>query len=234
MINYKPLVYFVALLLCMYAQTSQLQGQKEDMLFKLKGEVLDSLTQRPVCAKIVFRNYPKKDLIGVFKNNCPDGNYQMNLLQATVYSLEVTAEGYWPLFEELHYKDSEGFSKDFYLTPIEYGEVMRLDNVRFMRNEAAIMENSYRELNKILTLLLSNPLLVVQLEGHTEVSHNHRYNLKLSKDRVQSIRDYLVNYGVKRSQIKTKAYGETQPLIDGNSLEADRQNRRVEMRILEI
>jgi outer membrane protein OmpA-like peptidoglycan-associated protein len=81
-------------------------------------------------------------------------------------------------------------------------------------------------------MMLENPTMIIQLEGHTDYLGNAKENLKLSQQRVESIRGYLSEKGISKSRLKTKAFGGLQPLSRDNTPEAHRLNRRVEVRIL--
>ena len=56
----------------------------------------------------------------------------------------------------------------------------------------------------------------------------------LSQERVDAVKNYLVEKGINARRIKTKAFGGTRPLIKEETLEASELNRRVEVRILRI
>lgn len=75
--------------------------------------------------------------------------------------------------------------------------------------------------------------MVIQLEGHTDYLGDPAKNLKLSQQRVDAVKGYLVSKGVNKNRIKTKAFGGTMPLSRDNTPEAHRMNRRVELRILQ-
>ena len=75
--------------------------------------------------------------------------------------------------------------------------------------------------------------MVVQLEGHTDYQGDPKDNIKLSQERVESVKRYITSKGIAKSRIKTKAFGGTMPLSRDNTPEAHRLNRRVELRILE-
>ena len=75
--------------------------------------------------------------------------------------------------------------------------------------------------------------MIIQLEGHTDYQGDESENMKLSKQRVEAVKDYLVSKGIKSKRIQTKAYGGTAPLSRDNTPEAHRINRRVELRILQ-
>jgi outer membrane protein OmpA-like peptidoglycan-associated protein len=66
----------------------------------------------------------------------------------------------------------------------------------------------------------------ILIEGHTDKKGSEEYNMKLSKQRAQSVASYLEQLNVKNSRITTQGYGELQPVS-----EIDEQNRRVEVAI---
>jgi outer membrane protein OmpA-like peptidoglycan-associated protein len=72
--------------------------------------------------------------------------------------------------------------------------------------------------------------MVIQLEGHTDNSGDPKTNMKISEDRVEVVKKYLVSKGVPRDRVKTKAFGGTKPLSTQRS--SHNLNRRVEMRVL--
>jgi outer membrane protein OmpA-like peptidoglycan-associated protein len=113
------------------------------------------------------------------------------------------------------------------------GKVMRLDNLIFQVGNARITPESYPELDQLVKMLHDNPHMIIQLEGHTDVKGDPGLNMKLSKQRVEAAREYLISKGVSKSKVKTKAFGGTMPLSRDNSEEAHKLNRRVEVRILQ-
>jgi OOP family OmpA-OmpF porin len=113
------------------------------------------------------------------------------------------------------------------------GKVMRLDALIFQQRSAIISPESYPELNTVAQMLHSNPNMVIQLEGHTDTRGDAKMNLKLSQQRVDAVRSYLVSRGVSKNRVKTKAFGGSMPLSRENTEEAHNLNRRVEARILE-
>jgi outer membrane protein OmpA-like peptidoglycan-associated protein len=82
-------------------------------------------------------------------------------------------------------------------------------------------------------MMKENESMVIQLEGHTDYQGNPKENMKLSKDRVESVKQYITSQGIPKTRIKTKAFGGTMPLSRDNTPEGHRLNRRVELRILE-
>ncbi|MEM8895354.1 MAG: OmpA family protein, partial [Bacteroidota bacterium] len=76
------------------------------------------------------------------------------------------------------------------------------------------------------------PDKIIQLEGHTDFQGNSAANMQLSQDRVDAVKEYLVDNGIKKNRVLTKAFGGTQPLSTERTDEAKASNRRVEVRII--
>lgn len=71
----------------------------------------------------------------------------------------------------------------------------------------------------------------ILIEGHTDSVGSDAYNMTLSKNRAQSVADYLAGQGVAKSRLKTKGYGESRPITTNDTDSGRQQNRRVEAAI---
>ena len=108
-----------------------------------------------------------------------------------------------------------------------------LEGVTFELNAARLTPDSQQVLNGVATDLKKYPRLQIELQGHTDSSGSDQYNLKLSQQRADSVRLYLMDQGVPGGQLTARGYGETQPIED-NKTEAGRSlNRRVVMFVLD-
>ena len=68
----------------------------------------------------------------------------------------------------------------------------------------------------------------LKLGGHTDGVGSENANMKLSKDRAEAIKVYLVSQGANGSKIEAVGYGETQPIASNKTDAGRQQNRRVE------
>ncbi len=102
-----------------------------------------------------------------------------------------------------------------------------IKNLEFDLAKATIRATSYATLDRVANLVVSKNLSL-KLAGHTDSQGSDTYNMKLSKDRAESVKNYLVSKGVNPTRIEATGYGESQP-IDTNVTPLGRQNnRRVE------
>lgn len=107
------------------------------------------------------------------------------------------------------------------------------DKVQFEFGKAELLEVSSPLLNDVAAMLKDNPQIEsLQVEGHTDAVGGAAANRKLSTERAEAVRTYLVKQGVAKTRLVAKGFGPDKP-IAGNDTDAGReQNRRVEFNIL--
>lgn len=194
------------------------------------GNIIDEKTKEPVEAKIKYESLPYGSKIGIFKGS----EFSFNMLGGNNYLLVVDADGYAPHQETLYYDSAVNgeLKKTVILRPTGINQLITLDKLIFGLGKANITEESYAQLNELVSMLNANPNITIQLEGHTDFRGNDKLNMELSEDRVEAVKDYLVKQGIDKRRIQTKAFGGTQPLSRASDAESRRRNRRVEVRIL--
>jgi OmpA-OmpF porin, OOP family len=106
--------------------------------------------------------------------------------------------------------------------------------VQFETNSAILLHESEELLDEVAGVLNEHPEIKrVQIEGHTDSRDSDSYNLRLSRQRAEAVRKYLVGRGVAEKRLDAKGFGETKPIADNETEEGRYRNRRVELRILE-
>ncbi|MDQ3223639.1 MAG: OmpA family protein [Gemmatimonadota bacterium] len=106
------------------------------------------------------------------------------------------------------------------------------DRVYFGNNNARIQARSFKLLKQIAQVLKDKQNVEkVVIEGHTDDKGNDERNLKLSQDRADAVRSYLIKQGVEGGRLEAKGFGRSKP-IDTNKTNAGRaNNRRVEFTV---
>ncbi|MGB4401159.1 MAG: OmpA family protein [Daejeonella sp.] len=102
-----------------------------------------------------------------------------------------------------------------------------IKNLEFDFGKATIRSTSYASLNRVADLLKSKDFSL-KLAGHTDNVGSDAANLKLSKDRAESVKSYLVSQGANASRVEATGYGESQPISSNNTASGRQNNRRVE------
>lgn len=213
---------------------------QEDTLIYAVGKIINGVTKEPVNAKIFYESLPYGSKVGFLSGT----EFSFPLYENSKYSIIVEAPG----FDQAKYmldpsdaNENRRVIRDIALripgnagdsVAHHAGAVRRL-NVLFDANKYEILQVSYGELDALAYTMKNNPTMVIQLEGHTDPQGDAKKQMKLSKNRVEAVKKYLILRGVSGSRIKTVAYGGTQPISTAKTAEAHRLNRRVEMRVLE-
>jgi len=85
------------------------------------------------------------------------------------------------------------------------------------------------KLARVSGILLAHPSLRIEVEGHTDSVGGDEYNQRLSEQRAASVRDYLVQNGIKMNNVTAKGFGKTRPVVSNDTSAGRQQNRRVEL-----
>jgi len=107
------------------------------------------------------------------------------------------------------------------------------DHLEFEHDKSIIVRDSYADLEALVNILLVREDVKIELDGHTDSDGTEEYNVRLSRNRVEAVKYFLVANGVAKSRIKTSHFGESRPIADNKTEEGKAKNRRVEMRIIE-
>lgn len=101
--------------------------------------------------------------------------------------------------------------------------------VLFDLNKATIRPESDETLQAIADIMMEYPNTIFHIEGHTDSSGAAAYNEQLSRERAQSVVDWLTEHGIPQNRLTSEGYGETQPIATNETAEGRQQNRRVEI-----
>ncbi|HEY6871953.1 MAG TPA: OmpA family protein [Geobacteraceae bacterium] len=100
--------------------------------------------------------------------------------------------------------------------------------VQFDTDKADIKPAFNDEIARVADFMKENPTVTALVEGHTDNVGTADYNMKLSQRRAESVVDYLVEkFGIERSRLSAKGYGETRRIAYNTTPEGRAQNRRV-------
>lgn len=218
----RLLMFFLLSSLSIYcwSQSSELLAE---------GKVTDSRTGKGLKANIRYSSIPTGSIFGRFN----DSTFSFNIFGTAKYQITAEAQGYNPSTVIVDPKDINANNKvlrDIRLTP--KGETMILDHLIFAQGKALIDPKSYAQLDEVVQMMKENSKIEIQLEGHTDNVGGSKANMELSQKRVDAVKRYMVDKGIHKGRIETKAFGGSQPLRNEMSPEARAANRRVEMRIL--
>lgn len=125
-----------------------------------------------------------------------------------------------------------GCPKKFKLIVIKKDRIEIKQQVQFDTGKATIKPASAKLLAEVGDAIRSSNLSKVTIEGHTDDVGDDAFNLRLSQDRANSVRNWLVDKeSVDGSTLEAIGYGETTPIASNRTKAGKAQNRRVEFKV---
>ena len=210
----------------------------------VKAKVFDADTEKSISANINFVDLNSGEKY-VSSITDLDGEFLVCLPVGKNYALNVSKEKYlfhsenFALAEDKSIKDP--FLLEIGLQPIKETKPVEsstevattsppivLRNVLFETGSAELKPESFYELNYLRDLMLNNPTLVIQINGHTDNVGSDEDNLKLSNDRAKAVFSYLIKNGIQVARLSYKGFGESRPIESNDTAWGRQNNRRTE------
>jgi outer membrane protein OmpA-like peptidoglycan-associated protein len=202
--------------------TATIMLPRIDTAVEVMGRVSDRKTGKSLAATVML---PDADST-VLKTDTATGIYKTRLMPGG-YSMIVESPGYlkqttWVLVER-----DKPLARDFRL--VTEGMVITLRGIYFDFDKATITPESRPALEDAAKILIQNPTIMVEIQGHTDGIGSDQYNQQLSERRAQAVVSYLVqDLGIEAGRLTAKGYGKSRPVADNSTEEGRALNRRVE------
>lgn len=212
---------------------------KENITVKLSNDVLlfgtvyDSISGNPVDADLIFSlsDYASTPVM----LNTLNHNYRLKVTDSISYDVNVIKKGYLPLKTTIvisGINTAQNVKRiDFRITPVHSGEKFILNNLYFDANKSEIKPESTDELDLLYAFLLSNPDIEIEIGGHTNGLCSEDFCLKLSRDRAEAVKKFLVAKGIDEDRISAVGYGSRFPIASNATAEGRKKNQRVEITV---
>jgi outer membrane protein OmpA-like peptidoglycan-associated protein len=210
---------------------------KPDPVVVVSGSVLEAETNKPVKSDIAADIKSSNATFATASFDPETGEYRLILPLKEIYRITASGDGYFPVAEDIDLSTETNFRtirKNIYLQPIKAGQQIRLSNTMFSQSSAEVIPSSFAELDKIAETMKAYPAMEILLEGHTDNQGEVQKNVKLSADRVEQVKKYLLSKGIDAQRIQTKAWGPARPIASNLTEQTRQKNRRVEFTILKI
>ncbi len=211
---------------------------------KCRADVDDNFAvDMPAAAQLatilpIVKNVPNASMIikgDVITVNAPDAAALDKLvadLQAAVPAMTIQAEGPLDLQGEI---DNSLAAADVAMTnlgknpdPRDVARALSIQVINFEVDEAVIPDVNKELLDRAAKIINEVPNMKLTIIGHTDSQASDSYNVELSRDRAEAVKEYLVSQGVDASKLMTKGMGESEPIADNSTEQGRFRNRRIE------
>lgn len=203
----------------------------------LKGKVIDEVNAAPLAAVITLVNNETNKIITRLNANPVTGEFELVIPHGGNYGVATEKAGY--LFNSINFNlpefaEYQEIDTHIIMVRAEIGSKVVLKNIFFDIGKSDLKSESVAEVENIRKLLLINPTLKVQINGHTDNSGNAATNKTLSLVRAQAVVSYLTSHGVDIGRLSAKGYGSERPIVSNDDELGGREiNRRTEIEIIE-
>jgi outer membrane protein OmpA-like peptidoglycan-associated protein len=114
-------------------------------------------------------------------------------------------------------------------------EVVSTHRVQFEFDDYRVTSDAQLVLDDLGAKLESYPAYVLEIRGYADASGSDRYNFRLGNERAQSVQRYMMRrYDVPAGRVAVVSFGEEDPLAGNDSRMGREQNRRVQVRLLDV
>jgi outer membrane protein OmpA-like peptidoglycan-associated protein len=109
------------------------------------------------------------------------------------------------------------------------GLIMNMSDVLFDFGKYTLKPEAREKLAKVSGIILSHPGLTLTVEGYTDNVGSEEFNQKLSEQRADAVRDYLVSQGIADNSVSARGLGESNPIAPNDTAQGRQKNRRVQI-----
>lgn len=200
----------------------------------LRGQIFDRQTRQPLKAQVTCADLKSNRTLRKARSS-PTGRFVIKLNTGRRYRVAAHKEGYLPAGISLDLTEptlSDTLTRRIYLSDVEVGSSVTLNNIFFEYNKATLTPASRGEIKQLAGFLRRHDSLYVEIAGHTDSIGTRKGNLQLSRARARAVCDYLTNLGIADQRLIPKGYGEEKPVADNSTPKGRRKNRRVVFTII--
>jgi len=186
----------------------------------------------PLEAEIRIINKQNERLVAKAKSNALSGEYLIVVQKVNErYIKEIIAKDYRNFTEEIDIRDFDNITK------IESRDLLKKMNselIFFDLDESVIRDSELFKMDSIVSYLFDHKKSRVLLTGHADQLGSDAYNLDLSRKRVENVKTFFQSKGIPGKIMRTRYFGESQPLESFPRGEENQINRRVEVLIIPV
>jgi len=209
------------------------------------GQNPDSINSAPIQVLVTdFENNPQKGEQIIFEGlksksvytgvSNAEGKFEILLKGGETYLIKIKSVGDaedYSTFEIPVLSKDETYATSTLTIQFELPKTFTLDNVEFEFGKSTLTTGSFNELKELSEYMKLKDDVIIEIAGHTDDVGDEESNLRLSKARAETVRNYLISKGISSKRVVATGYGESQPIAANSTPEGRQKNRRTEVRI---
>lgn len=213
------------------------ESMRPDPVATISGKLVDT-DGKPVITTIYWEDLETHEVIGQSRVDPANGSFFIVLPEGKNYGYFIDHKDYFPISNNIDLrgkKEIVRIDKEIRVATIQKmvdEEIpMVLNNLFFNTAEYELLPASQSELDRVIKVI--KPLgKKIEISGHTDSRADDNYNQRLSENRANAAREYLIAHGFPADLLVAKGYGETMPIATNDTEEGRQMNRRVEIKFI--
>jgi outer membrane protein OmpA-like peptidoglycan-associated protein len=194
----------------------------------LRGSIRDEDTGEPFSKGIISIIDLDNGIEVAPKFLRPDGSFAFQLINNNNYLIIIQGEEFFRL-EEIFYLDGD---TEFHRKTASVSSRIKFESLNFDNGKSELKPEMFADLDKVIDFLLDNPEFKLKIEGHTDTDGNPVANLKLSQQRADAIKEYIIGFGnIDPTRVEAIGHGSNKPIVEEKTDQDKKLNRRVEFNI---
>jgi outer membrane protein OmpA-like peptidoglycan-associated protein len=198
----------------------------------LLGKVVDA-EGAPVAGAAVQITGPQEFTV----TSEPDGTFRIPEMEPGTYTARIEQEGFLLKMNQFSVEPRADAEEQFTLIPRPRRSLVRVTarqivirrQVNFATDSAEILVSSDPLLTEVADALLRNPeIRLVEIQGHTDDRGGAAHNMRLSQERAEAVRTWLIEHGIAPERLEARGFGSSQPLVPNITAANRARNRRVQ------
>lgn len=218
------------------------KGLEIPKTLKLNAIILEEVNSQTVEANAIILDENKKQITQLISKN---GKFEFpNLEQGKKYFITITHPNFETYEGPISSKEKQADivfklkKKELELSEIDVAKILEIPAIYFDLDKYFIRKDATLELQKIADIMKEYPKMKIEVRSHTDSRNASEYNQKLSQQRADATREWLIQQGIAPELLKATGYGESKLVntcVDGiTCTEAQHQeNRRSEFIIID-
>ena len=194
----------------------------------LRGSIRDEDTGKPFSGGIISIIDLDNGIEVAPKFLRPDGSFAFQLINNNNYLIIIQGEEFFRLEEIFHLEGDT----EFHRRTASISSRIKFESLNFDNGKAELKPQMFADLDKVIDFLLDNPDFKLKIEGHTDSDGNPTSNLKLSQQRADAIKEYIIGFGhIDSNRVEAIGHGNNKPIVEEKTEKDKMLNRRVEFNI---
>jgi OmpA-OmpF porin, OOP family len=202
----------------------------------IRGKILNAQTGMPVDGRVLFGDASMEFYERYMETI--EGNFVIKLKQGKPLKMTAYKAGFINHEITLNYDKNIFYAKPqeiiLLVDSVAEGVNISMNPIYFKKSTPIIQKDSYLELEYLADVLKRFPEIHIRVEGHTDNNGTPETLQKLSEDRANEVKKFLIRNRINAKRIEAMGYGASKPISDNSAEESKRLNRRVEFKIIKV